>query len=100
MSGPSTSQDSIAAHLAPHGLHLRGSARFRQGEGGPLLDDGRMARTVLLIGNVGGSMWPAFGEWRAGDFLPTPHDGAVHSCTATDGRLQMFRREREEPLFV
>lgn len=63
---PSSFQDSIAAHLAPHGLHLRGTARFPQGEAGPLLDDGQAARAVLLIGNIGGSIWQAFGDWRAG----------------------------------
>ncbi|MCA1967483.1 MAG: ferredoxin [Rhizobium sp.] len=63
---PSSFQDSIGAHLAPHGLHLRGTARFPQGEAGPLLDDGQAARAVLLIGNIGGSMWQAFGDWRAG----------------------------------
>lgn len=63
---PSSFQDSIAADLAPHGLRLRGTARFPQGEAGPLLDDGQAARAVLLIGNIGGSMWQAFGDWRAG----------------------------------
>lgn len=65
MSGLSPFQDSIAARLAPHGLHLRGTARFPHGEGGPRLADGQTARSVLLIGNVGGSIWPAFCAWRA-----------------------------------
>ncbi|MBW8301499.1 MAG: hypothetical protein K0M60_18025 [Hydrogenophaga sp.] len=56
----------VEAALAPHGLYPRGVATFPQGEGGPLLDDGQAARAVLLIGNVGGSMWQAFGDWRAG----------------------------------
>ena len=65
MSSLSPFQDSIAARLAPHGLHLRGTVRFPQGEGGPLMDNGRAARSVLLIGNVGGSIWQAFSDWRA-----------------------------------
>ena len=65
MSGLSPFQDCIAARLAPHGLHLRGIGRFPQGQGAPLLADGQAARSVLLIGNVGGSIWPAFSAWRA-----------------------------------
>ncbi len=74
MSGLSPFQDSIAARLAPHGLHLRGTARFPHGEGGPRLADGQTARSVLLIGNVGDSMWPAFCAWRAAQ----PDRGGAH----------------------
>lgn len=67
MSGLSHLHAEIAAALAPHGLHPRGFARFPGGAGGPLLDDGRSACLVLLIGNVGGSMWRPFCDWRAAE---------------------------------
>lgn len=65
MSGLSRLTDEIEAGLAPYGLHPRGVARFADGAGGPLLDDGQAARVVLLIGNIGGSMWQALSNWRA-----------------------------------
>lgn len=52
--------DTIRAGLAPHGLMLRGAVR-------PQTDidiDGKTARTVLLVGYAGGSMWPQFSAWR------------------------------------
>ncbi len=57
--------DAVRAALAPHGLFLRGVVHFEAGDG-PLLDDGRSAATVVLVGNAGGSLWPAFSRWRAG----------------------------------
>lgn len=93
----SFSQDGIAAHLAPYGLHLRGTVRFPQGEGGPLLDDGQAARAVLLIGNIGGSMWQAFGDWRAGqsdrggrDPLDTWSKGVIGDLAARTGATAYF----------
>lgn len=63
MSGPSAIGPEIAALLQPHGLFLRGIAVFRPGEG-PLLESGMAARSVALIGNIGGSMWSPFSGWR------------------------------------
>lgn len=54
--------DKIRAALSPHGIFLRGVLNF-DGDG-PETDGGR-ARTVVLLGNVGGSIWPAFSGWRA-----------------------------------
>ncbi|MDO6963312.1 ferredoxin [Rhizobium alvei] len=54
--------DEIRGVLAPHGLFLRGLVGFA-GDG-PVLSDGGQARSVLLIGNVGGSLWRAFSHWR------------------------------------
>lgn len=52
--------DNLAAHLAPHGLALRGG--FSAGEDDALPDPvpGRRARSLILVGNIGGAMWPAF----------------------------------------
>ncbi|RCW28729.1 ferredoxin [Ciceribacter lividus] len=61
MSGPK----SLRAALRPHGLMLRGSVHFPEGEGGPRLPGGRTARTVVLVGHAGGAMWQAFCDWRA-----------------------------------
>ena len=56
-----------------HGLHLRGGFHPMDGDGVPVLLDGRMPATLLLIGNVGGSLWPAFSQSvEAGDGAPDP----------------------------
>jgi hypothetical protein len=46
--------------LANLGMALRGGFEVTALDGVPALPDGRPARTVLLIGNIGGAMWPAF----------------------------------------
>lgn len=66
MSGAPSLIDRIRAALQPHGLFLRGSLRFGAGEG-PATPDGRQAVAVLLVGNIGGSLWPAFSRWQAGE---------------------------------
>nr|CAD6413370.1 ferredoxin [Rhizobium sp. Q54] len=55
--------DQISAGLEPAGILLRGIARFGEGEG-PALDGGGTALSVVLLGNIGGSVWPAFSRWR------------------------------------
>ncbi len=49
--------------LRPSGIRLRGVVSFADGEG-PALFDGGGARSVVLLGNAGGSIWPAFSQWR------------------------------------
>lgn len=56
--------ETIRAALSPHGIFLRGIVHF-DGDG-PEMAAGQRARTVLLLGNIGGSIWPAFSAWRAG----------------------------------
>ncbi|MCA1405330.1 4Fe-4S dicluster domain-containing protein [Ensifer sp. IC3342] len=56
--------ETIRAALAPHGLFLRGTVNFADGEVGPMLADGKPAASVVLIGNVGGSLWEPFTRWR------------------------------------
>jgi ferredoxin len=53
--------DQIRAALSPHGIFLRGVLSF-DGDG-PEMSGGR-AQTVVLLGNVGGSIWRALFEWR------------------------------------
>lgn len=56
--------DTIRAALEPHGLFLRGSVNFSEGEAAPTLSGGNIAASVVLIGNIGSSLWPAFSRWR------------------------------------
>lgn len=65
----------IGASLATHGLSLRGGFDFEAGEAAPPCG-GRAARSVLLVGNVGGAFWPRFSAWRErqGADLPDPLD--------------------------
>lgn len=58
--------ETIRAALRPHGLFLRGAVNFADGEAAPTLRDGRPAASVVLIGNIGSSLWPAFSRWRRG----------------------------------
>lgn len=53
--------EQIRAALAPHGIFLRGVVHFD--DDGPDMGEGR-AQTVVQLGNVGGSIWPAFSAWR------------------------------------
>jgi hypothetical protein len=55
--------DKIADMLAPAGIYPRGIVQFETGEG-PELGNGEQARTVILLGNIGGSIWQAFSSWR------------------------------------
>jgi len=64
MTGGSDVLDDIRAALAPHGIFLRGCVRFSEGEEGPSLTNGRRARSVVLLGNIGGSVWEPFSRWR------------------------------------
>jgi hypothetical protein len=69
MTGPVASNDVLSelrAALAPHGVFLRGVVSFADGETAPVLTDGQPAKTIVLLGNIGGSIWPAFGRWRDG----------------------------------
>lgn len=53
----------LRAAFGVHGVFVRGSLSFNEGEG-PLLMNGASARSVVLLGNIGGSIWPAFSSWR------------------------------------
>ncbi len=56
--------EKVRAVLEPHGLFLRGTVNMEPAEAGPDLADGQPCRSVVLIGNVGSSIWPAFQSWR------------------------------------
>ena len=63
MSGPLAILERISAALEPHGIFARGVVGFSDGEG-PLLADASRALSIVLLGNVGSSIWPAFSRWR------------------------------------
>ena len=50
--------------LAAHGLSPRGGFCFGEGEAAPAGPSGEPARSVLLVGHGGGSIWPYFTAWR------------------------------------
>ena len=56
--------------LAATGMALRGGFVPQSDDGVPLLASGRPARAVLLIGNIGGALWPAFAESGAAAAYP------------------------------
>lgn len=58
--------------LRPHGLALRGGLHPVAGDGAPDVG-GRPCGTILLLGNVGGSLWPSFSA------SPELADGAPHA---------------------
>jgi ferredoxin len=55
----------IRAALEPHGIFMRAVVCFANGEVGPVLASGAPAESVVLLGNVGGSIWEPFSRWRA-----------------------------------
>ena len=58
--------DALAAALATEGLTPRGGFDFAAGEEGPRGPSDGPARSVLLVGHLGGTVWPHFSAWRAG----------------------------------
>jgi hypothetical protein len=64
--------EQIRSSLTPHGLALRGGFHPAREDAVPALPGGRVCRTVLLIGNLGGAIWPSFSR------SPEYSDGAAH----------------------
>lgn len=64
MAQESTILATLRAALAAHGLEIRGGFAIRDDDALPALPDGAPARSIILIGNVGGAMWPAFAASR------------------------------------
>lgn len=72
-SGPALEDLAVAA--GGQGLLLRGGFHCRPEDLVPALPDGRLAASVVLLGNAGGSLWPAFStspEFQDG--IPDPLD--------------------------
>ena len=74
----------IRESLAPHGLALRGGFHPAPQDGAPRLAGGRACGTIVLLGNLGGALWPVFAE------LPELADGAPHALDRWDrGRISV-----------
>lgn len=56
-------QERISKDLVRHGLIVRGGFNFDPDEETPPGNNGKQAKSVLLVGNGGGSMWPHFSGW-------------------------------------
>jgi ferredoxin len=54
----------LSGILADDGLILRGGFAFAEGEAAPPGPSGVPARSVLLVGQAGGTPWPHFRRWR------------------------------------
>ncbi len=63
MSGLRTIYHEIENALNPSGILIRGTVDFAAGEG-PLLAGGSHAKSLALLGNAGGSIWPTFSRWK------------------------------------
>jgi len=89
----------VQEELQRHGLTLRGGFDLDEGEALPGDPSGRF-RSVLLVGNVGGAMWPHFQRWRsdmAGDALHPLDDWSrslVEACAADCGASAVFPSDR------
>jgi hypothetical protein len=71
----SLSLDAFASRLAGEGLVLLGAFHPAGEDGVPPQPDGQPSGTLVLAGNVGGSLWPAFSNApEARDGAPDPLD--------------------------
>ncbi len=64
--------ETLARALEAHGWILRGGFEPRAGDGVPPLEDGRPARTLMMVGNAGPAMWRAFAASPEYDGAPDP----------------------------
>lgn len=87
----------IADALKPHGILLRGVINLGSGQG-PKLNQGGYAASVVLLGNVGGSIWPSFSRWRQDYLGHHPLDTWSRECiepvAATVGATAVFPWDR------
>lgn len=56
--------EELARALARHGLIARGGFAFEPSEAPPPGPSGAPARSLLLVGHAGSSIWPHFSRWR------------------------------------
>lgn len=70
---PAVTLEAIQRLSEPFGLRLRGGFHPEAGDGVPALSDGRPCTSLVLLGNVGGSLWPVFCA------SPEKADGQIHA---------------------
>lgn len=80
---------------APLGLTLRGGFAVEPGDLVPDLPNGRRAKTLILLGATGGSLWPAFSASpEAGDGAKDPLDRwskrVIEGLAKATGALALF----------
>lgn len=88
-------QSQLAEALAAYGMALRGGFAVAADDGVPDLADGRPAGTILLVGNIGGEMWPAFAaSGEAADCKLHPMDRwtrrVIDAVAADVGALPLY----------
>jgi len=78
---PAATLETIEKLGEPVGLRLRGGFHPLASDGVPPLGDGRASASLVLLGNVGASIWPAFSA------SPERADGAPHSLDRWTRRI-------------
>lgn len=95
MARSATTWNEIAAGAEAAGLRLRGGFAVEAGDDVPDLAPGRPARALVLLGGVGGSLWPAFSRSpELADGAPDPLDRwslrVVSALAESFGAMPLF----------
>jgi hypothetical protein len=91
---------SMAGFLAKTGLILRGGISFEEGEFAPTGPNGAPAKSVLLVGHAGSSIWPDFSAWMdrqerpLADPLDTWSKEVISSVAGETGARAVFPSDR------
>lgn len=90
----------LVTQLAESGLALRGGFAFCGGADAPAGPSGKPARALVLIGNIGGAMWPHFSQWLEGQGQGRSHPldewtrQTVGPIAATAGARAVFPSDK------
>lgn len=95
--------DEIARAVEPTGMIARGGFVPREDDDVPLPPDGRAVRTVVVIGNAGGAIWPRFRReqpsgpdpldtWTRTVLAPIAERFGAHLVHPSDQPYQPFQR--------
>ncbi len=87
--------DAVRNAAEASGLRLRGAFLCEPGDGVPAQRDGGESRTLILLGNLGGSLWPSFSRsTEARDGRPDPMNRwsarVIGELAARFGGLALF----------
>lgn len=102
----------IEARFESSGLSMRGGFNFEPGEHAPALENGRPARGLVLIGNVGPGLWATFAphsgegnnpldDWTKRTVSPIALKLGARAIYPSDKPYQPFQRwaMRAEPVY-
>jgi hypothetical protein len=95
--------EAVARAVDAVGMVARGGFEPRDTDGVPSLPDGRRVATVVVIGNVGGSMWPHFrsaassgpnplDDWTREVLVPIAESFGAEFVHPSDEPFQPFQR--------